>query len=80
MEALAAKVSSRGQIVLPKEIREELHIKRGDTLLFLLEGDSVRLFPQPDSYAKYIRGLGKEMWAELGGGEAFLREERASWE
>jgi AbrB family looped-hinge helix DNA binding protein len=80
MKTLTAKVSSRGQVVLPKELRKRLNIKQGDTILFILEGDSVRLFPQPDSYADYTRGLGKEMWAELGGGERFLHEERASWE
>jgi hypothetical protein len=40
----------------------------------------VRIFPQPKDYAQYTRGLGKEMWAKLGGGEKFLREERESWE
>lgn len=29
-----AKVSSRGQVAVPKVIREKLHIKDGDTLLF----------------------------------------------
>ena len=28
-----AKVSSRGQVAVPKVIREKLHIKDGDTLL-----------------------------------------------
>jgi AbrB family looped-hinge helix DNA binding protein len=80
MKALRAKVSSRGQVVLPKEIRQQLNIEQGDILLFVLEGDTVRLFPEPDNYAEYTRGLGKEMWAELGGGERFLHEERSSWD
>jgi AbrB family looped-hinge helix DNA binding protein len=80
MRALAAKVSSRGQVVLPKEIRRQLNIKQGDTLLFVVEGSTVRVFPEPESYADYTRGLGKEMWAKLGGGERFLNEERASWD
>jgi AbrB family looped-hinge helix DNA binding protein len=80
MRALAAKVSSRGQVVLPREIRHRFDIKQGDVILFVLEGDAVRLFPKPESYADYTRGLGKEMWAKLGGGERFLHEERASWD
>ena len=27
-----------------------------------------------------MRGLGKELWASLGGGDAFVAEERAGWE
>jgi len=80
MGALAAKVSSRGQVVLPKEIRRQLNIKQGDILLFVVEDNTVRMFPQPESYAHYTRGLGKEMWAKLGGGERFLHEERTSWD
>jgi antitoxin PrlF len=32
---LMAKVSSKGQVVLPKEIRERLKIKPGDTVAFV---------------------------------------------
>ncbi len=53
---------------------------RGQTLLSIAEGDTVRMFPKPKNYTAYMRGLGKEMWAKLGGGDKFLRKERASWE
>lgn len=78
-ETLAAKVSSRGQVVLPKEVRQRLKVKQGDTILFIVEDDSVRIVPKPTDYASYTRGLGKELWAKLGGGEKFLAEERSSW-
>jgi AbrB family looped-hinge helix DNA binding protein len=80
MKTATARLSSRGQMVIPKEIRQALGLEAGDTVFFVLEGDSVRMFPQPKDYAQYTRGLGKEMWAKLGGGEKFLREERESWE
>ena len=80
MKTATARLSSRGQMVIPKEIRQALGLETGDTVFFVLEGDSARIFPHPKSYARYTRGLGKEMWAKLGGGEKFLREERASWE
>lgn len=76
MTSLSAKVGSRGRIVVPKEIRSKLRIGQGDTVLFLLEDGSVRLIPNPDNYGKYARGLGKQMGAELGGGERIVREER----
>jgi AbrB family looped-hinge helix DNA binding protein len=80
MKAISAKLSSRYQMVLPKEARHALGLQAGDVVLVIIEGDSVRLVPRPASYAKYTRGLGKEVWASLGGAEAFLAEERASWE
>lgn len=36
-----ATVTSKGQITLPKEIRDGLNIERGDKLLFELHGDEV---------------------------------------
>lgn len=39
-------VTSKGQITLPKEIREHLHIGEGDRLEFLIEeGGEVRVRP-----------------------------------
>jgi AbrB family looped-hinge helix DNA binding protein len=80
MVTVTAKLSSRNQMVLPKAAREALGVKPGGNVLVIIEGDSVRLFSEPDDWAEYMRGLGKEMWAQLGGGEKFIREERASWE
>lgn len=34
-------VSARGQIAIPSEIREKMHLKEGEKVLFLLEGDSL---------------------------------------
>lgn len=36
-------VATRGQVVIPKEIRSQLNIQPGDTLSFTMEGGSVRL-------------------------------------
>lgn len=33
-DMIAAKVSKRGMIVLPKKIRDKLNIKAGDTIIF----------------------------------------------
>lgn len=39
-------VTSKGQITLPKEVRDHLHIREGDRLDFRIEKDgSVRLAP-----------------------------------
>lgn len=34
-------VSARGQVAIPLDIREKMHLKDGEKVLFLLEGDSL---------------------------------------
>ncbi len=34
-------VSARGQIAIPTEIRDKMHLKEGEKVLFFLEGDSL---------------------------------------
>jgi len=36
-----SKVSKKGQIVIPREIREKYNIKAGDVLLFRMEGEKI---------------------------------------
>lgn len=38
MEA-AAKISSRGQITIPKPVREAMGVEEGDWVIFRIEGD-----------------------------------------
>ena len=47
MEA-SARVSSKGQITIPRDVREVLDIKQGDTLLFSVEDGRVTLSRIPD--------------------------------
>ena len=50
-----ARVTSKGQVTIPKEIRRVLGIKEGDSLLFEVEGDEVRVRAarNPVSFADY---------------------------
>jgi len=34
-------VSARGQVAIPAEIRQKMHLKEGEKILFVLEGDSL---------------------------------------
>jgi AbrB family looped-hinge helix DNA binding protein len=34
-------ISARGQVAIPAEIREKMHLKEGEKVLFMLEGDSL---------------------------------------
>ncbi|MFP4615123.1 MAG: AbrB/MazE/SpoVT family DNA-binding domain-containing protein [Thiohalorhabdus sp.] len=44
---MEATISSKGQITLPKDLRDQLHLQTGDRVTFLVEEDgSVRLIPK----------------------------------
>src|ERR1035441_6596294 len=40
---MTSKLTSKGQTTLPKQIRDKLGVHSGDTLVYELEGNSVRL-------------------------------------
>lgn len=72
------KVSSKYQIVVPREVREKLNLKVGDKLIIKANNEKIVIYPQPKSYAKYALGLGKEIWQDI---EAtiYVRKERETW-
>jgi AbrB family looped-hinge helix DNA binding protein len=40
---MTSKITSKGQITLPKEIRDKLGVHSGDTLVYEVEGNAVRV-------------------------------------
>lgn len=76
MEAFAVRVSSKYQVVIPKAVREAAHIRPGDHLLFVLDGDTVVLRTQPESFTEALCGLHKDLWPDP---DTWLDKERASW-
>ena len=44
---VTAKVSSKGQIVIPSDVRRRLGLVQGSVLRFVFEADGVRLLPVP---------------------------------
>jgi AbrB family looped-hinge helix DNA binding protein len=49
MKDVMVPIDQAGRIVLPKDIRQELAIKPGDTLLVAINGSSVMLTPKKES-------------------------------
>ena len=41
--SMTSKITSKGQITLPKEIRDKLGVHSGDTLVYEVEGNAVRV-------------------------------------
>lgn len=62
MSAKEVKLSTKNQIVLPREAREVLGVKAGDRLLVVVQGETVVLLPKPEKYAKTIAGIGKGLY------------------
>ena len=77
VEAFTARISVKYQVVIPKAVREALQIEPRDQLLFLVDGDTVILRPQPESFTGALQGLHKDLWPDP---DTWLDEERSSWE
>lgn len=73
-----ARVTSKGQVTVPKAVRRAMGIKEGDSLVFEVEGDEVRLHVarRPVSFADYA-GIWREgegmSWEEV---NAYVRDLR----
>ncbi|MBA7563115.1 hypothetical protein ES708_04768 [subsurface metagenome] len=72
------KVSSKYQIVIPREAREKLNLKAGDKLIIKANDDKIVIYPQPKNYAKYSLGLGKEIWQGIDATK-YIKRERETW-
>lgn len=72
------KVSSKYQIVIPREAREKLDLKAGDKLIIKADNEKIIIYPQPKNYAKYALGLGKEIWQGVNATE-YVKKERQTW-
>ena len=68
------KLSSKNQIVLPKEARQAMKLKGRDELLVVVKGNVAVIMPKPKSYRSALGGLGHGLY-----GEDYLRKERKSW-
>ncbi len=72
------KVSSRNQIVIPAEARKELGIKPGDQLIVSVRDGLIVMIPKPDDIVAHLRGLHKEIWADVDV-EEYINQERDAW-
>jgi AbrB family looped-hinge helix DNA binding protein len=70
-----ATLSSKNQIVIPREAREALQIKPGDKILIRVLNNKVLVLEKPKSYRAAIRGLAQKRY-----GKDYLRRERESWQ
>jgi AbrB family looped-hinge helix DNA binding protein len=70
-----ATLSTKNQIVIPREAREALHLKPGDKVAVVVRGNRVIILQKPASPHAAIRALAPGLFSK-----AHLRKERQSWD
>ncbi len=78
MKVITVRLSSKYQLVLPKDVRAALGVQPHDQILFLIDGDRVYMRPRPANFSAQLRGLHAHVWQQKG--EEWLQKERTSWE
>ncbi len=54
-----AKVTSKGQVTIPRAIRRALHVGEGDTVVFEVVDDGVRVRPRHEKPVQAFAGAGR---------------------
>ena len=73
-EVKKVTISSKNQIVIPREARQALGVKAGDKLMVVVRGDVVIVLQKPKSHQQAIRGLACGVYSRR-----YLKKERQSW-
>jgi AbrB family looped-hinge helix DNA binding protein len=70
-----ATLSTKNQIVIPREAREALQVKPGDKLVVIVRGERVIVLQKPKSHHAAIRGAARGVYSR-----GYLQKERKTWD
>jgi len=68
------KLSSKNQIVLPREAREAMKVDKGAQLLVFIRGGTTVIIPKPRQYSRTLAGRAKGLYPR-----DYVAKERQSW-
>jgi len=68
------RLSSKNQLVLPREAREAMHLKGRDELLVVVKNDVTVIMTKPNNYREALSGAGKGVYPKT-----HLKKERGAW-
>ncbi|MGD1153843.1 MAG: AbrB/MazE/SpoVT family DNA-binding domain-containing protein [Syntrophales bacterium] len=81
MKAISAEIKSRGQLTIPKKIRDVIHLEEGQAVSIIPVGDSVIITPRRlelDEARRQIRRILKQSNCSVEELLAGLKEERST--
>ena len=52
-----SRITSKGQTTIPREVRQKLSLEPGDTIVYEIEDDAVRLRKQAPLELSYLRAV-----------------------
>lgn len=82
LKSYNVKMSSQGQITLPKDVREKIGVKSGAEFVVSVVEDErmplVKLYPKPESWVEWTLGMDEDVWRGIDV-DKWLRKERDSW-
>ncbi len=77
MEIKHSRISTKGQLTIPKEFREILNIHAGDEVILLLQDDGI-LIKTKVSHIGMLRGLLRDE-INIEKAKSFIDSERKKW-
>lgn len=72
-------VTSKGQVTIPKRVRERLGIEPGQTVSFIVSDGEVRLVPTADDPMEELRSLREEIRFGRDELDAMMAESKRAW-
>ena len=72
------RVSGKGQVVIPKAVRDRLGLRAGDELSVGVQDGKIVLRKRPESYTDYMFGLHGGAWKGVDA-TVYVDGEREAW-
>ena len=76
-------ITSKYQTVIPAKIRAATRLRMNESLIWrvIQNGDRpmIVVFPRPKNWARYLSGLGKEVWRDVDA-DTYLKKLKEEWQ